>query len=70
MAEQDQTIIIFGQIYQGKLKMDVIWEGNSIPDGTGENLLQEWQAMIQFLGGSEPSRTVGESPNKCSNSSD
>lgn len=60
MAERDQTISIFGQIYQGKLKMDVIWEENSIPHGTSEKLLQGWQAMIQFLGRSEPSRTVGE----------
>jgi hypothetical protein len=55
MAEQDQIICIFGQIKHGKLKVDVIWEENSFSRGTCEKSLQEWQAMIQFLGRSEPS---------------
>ncbi|CAG8958014.1 hypothetical protein HYFRA_00000357 [Hymenoscyphus fraxineus] len=60
MAERDQIISIFGQIYQGKLKMDVIWENKSIPHGASEKLLEGWQTMVQVLGRSEPSLTVGK----------
>ncbi|KAF4633710.1 hypothetical protein G7Y89_g4407 [Cudoniella acicularis] len=60
MAERNQIIAVFGEIFRGKLKMDVMWEMKSIPRNTVERLLGGWKAMIQLLSRTEPSLTVGK----------
>ena len=59
IAERNRIIGIFGKIFRGKLKMDVIYEEESIPQSTSQKLLDDWQAMLQLLNGLDPEMTIG-----------
>lgn len=65
MAESNEILSIFGEIFRGKLKMDVIWEKDSIPRNTSEKLLGGWKVLTQLLGTCESSLTVGKLLDAC-----
>jgi hypothetical protein len=65
MAESNQVISIFGEVFRGKLKMDVIWENESIPRNIIEKLLGGWKALTQLLSACESSLSVSDLLDAC-----
>jgi aryl carrier-like protein len=65
MAESNQIISVFGEIFRGKLKMEVIWEKEAIPRSIIEKLLGGWKAFTQLLSTCESSLSVGKLLDTC-----
>ena len=58
LAERNRIFSVFGNIFRGKLKMDVIYEEEAVLRSTVQRFLDDWQAMVRLLSKVDPETTV------------